>query len=198
MLPIRKGQAWLPSIFNDFLGNEWVAKANESSPSMNIMECEKRYRVEIATPGMTKDDFTLEIHNDNHLVITMKKNCECDTEMDPNCKCDEGKENDPNCKCDEKKETVKVTSKNTQKNEKAIKEPNCGCSYEQHEDGEKRHGKYLRREFTYSRFSQTLLLPDNVDKTKISAKQENGILTVFIPKKEEYIEANTVKKINIE
>ncbi len=42
--------------------------------------------------------------------------------------------------------------------------------------------RYLRREFSYSKFEQTLILPDDVDKDKISARVENGVLTVELPK----------------
>ena len=31
---------------------------------------------------------------------------------------------------------------------------------------EKKEGRYLRREFSYSKFQQTMILPDNVDKEK--------------------------------
>lgn len=36
----------------------------------------------------------------------------------------------------------------------------------------KKHGRYLRREFSYEKFQQTLLLPDDVDAEKIEAKKE--------------------------
>lgn len=164
MLPIRKAQTWLPTIFNDLLGNEWVAKVNDAAPSMNIIECDERYRVEIAAPGMTKDDLSIEIRDENHLVVTMEKKCECENKEKP---------------AEEKK-------------------TECGCDEGRREMMEKVHGKYLRREFSYSQFRQTLILPENVDKTKITAKQENGILTILIPKKESVIEAQAVKKITIE
>jgi HSP20 family protein len=50
---------------------------------------------------------------------------------------------------------------------------------------EDKNTRYLRREFSYSKFEQTLILPDDVEKTKISAKVENGVLTVELPKVEE-------------
>ena len=34
----------------------------------------------------------------------------------------------------------------------------------------KKESRYLRREFSYSKFQQTLILPDDVDKDKIDAK----------------------------
>lgn len=50
---------------------------------------------------------------------------------------------------------------------------------------EKKEGRYLRREFSYSKFQQTILLPENVEKDKISAKVEHGILSIEIPKVKE-------------
>ena len=47
---------------------------------------------------------------------------------------------------------------------------------------EKKDGKYLRREFSYSRFQQSILLPDNVEKDKISAKVEHGSCLSIFPK----------------
>ena len=46
----------------------------------------------------------------------------------------------------------------------------------------KKNGHYLRREFSYSKFQQTMILPDNVDKEKISASVKDGVLTIDLPK----------------
>ena len=35
MVPVRRNQNWLPSIFNDFLGNDWLAERhNTTAPRM--------------------------------------------------------------------------------------------------------------------------------------------------------------------
>ena len=47
---------------------------------------------------------------------------------------------------------------------------------------EKKDRKYLRREFSYSKFEQTMILPDDVDKEKIGAAVENGVLDITLPK----------------
>ena len=44
---------------------------------------------------------------------------------------------------------------------------------------------YLRREFSYTKYEQTLILPDDVDKEKIAAKVEHGVLTIHLPKLDE-------------
>ena len=115
MMPVRRTQNWLPSIFNDFFDNDWMVKANATAPAINVFETEKEYKVELAAPGMTKEDFNVRIDEENNLVITMEKKTE-------------NKE-------------------------------------------EKKEGRYLRREFSYSKFQQTMILPDNVDKEKISAAE---------------------------
>lgn len=127
MMPARRSQNWLPGIFNDFFGNEWVEKTNTASPAINIIESDNDYKVEVAAPGMTKDDFSIKIDPENQLIVSMEKKTE-----------------------------------NDEKDKK---------------------GKYLRREFSYSRFQQIMVLPENVEKDKIDAKVENGVLTIDIPKK---------------
>lgn len=47
---------------------------------------------------------------------------------------------------------------------------------------DKECGHYLRREFSYTKFHQTLLLPDDVNRDTISATAENGVLKVVLPK----------------
>ncbi len=128
MMPVKKGQNWLPMIFHDFFGNEWIERAKSvSTPAVNIIENDKEYEVQIAAPGVCKEDINVHINSDNYLEIT-----------------------------------VEDKSENDEKDKK---------------------GKFLRREFSYSQFRQTLALPDNVDADKIEATQHNGILKVVIPKK---------------
>lgn len=53
---------------------------------------------------------------------------------------------------------------------------------EQKEEDPKAH--YLRREFNYGEYEQSLVLPDDVNKDAISAKVNDGVLTVVLPKVE--------------
>ena len=47
---------------------------------------------------------------------------------------------------------------------------------------EDKNARYLRREFSYTKFEQTLILPDDVKKEDIAAHVEHGVLTVELPK----------------
>ncbi len=78
MMPVMKNQNWLPSLFNDFFGDEWVVnRANRlSSPAVNIIENEKDFRIEIAAPGMTKEDFNVHVNAHDELVISLEKHTE--------------------------------------------------------------------------------------------------------------------------
>lgn len=126
MLPTKKNQNWFPSIFNDFIGSDWVERLHSSSP-INIIETDADFKVEIAAPGLTKDDFNIKVTNDNLLTVSVKQ--------------------------------------------------------EQHKEEKDKKGRYLRKEFSYTQFQQNLILPENVDKDKICAKVNNGVLDICIPKK---------------
>ena len=58
-------------------------------------------------------------------------------------------------------------------------------SSEKEEKTEENEDRYMRREFSYTSFNRSFSLPQTVDPEKISAKHENGVLTISIPKKEE-------------
>ncbi|MDR1654010.1 MAG: Hsp20/alpha crystallin family protein [Prevotellaceae bacterium] len=126
MTLVRRNQNWLPSVFNDFFDTNWMDKTNATAPAINVKEGNSNFEIEVAAPGMTKNDFSIRIDEDNNLIISMEKKQE-----------------------------------NTE------------------EDKQKR---FLRREFGYSKFMQTMILPDNVDKDAIVAKMENGVLLISIPK----------------
>ncbi len=52
---------------------------------------------------------------------------------------------------------------------------------EHKEEDKKQH--YLRREFSYANYEQSYVLPEDVDKDKISAKVTDGVLKIELPKK---------------
>jgi HSP20 family protein len=60
-------------MFNDFFSNDWMPRANATAPSVNVMEDEKEFKVEVAAPGMDKQDFNVQLNSDDQLVIRMEK-----------------------------------------------------------------------------------------------------------------------------
>ena len=136
-MSLIKRENYLPTwsnFFNDFLNRDWYdwnnqnySLTNTTIPSVNIKETLDEFEVEMAAPGMAKDDFKIELNN-NVLSISSEKESENET-----------------------KEGKNVT----------------------------------RREFSYQSFSRSFTLPAIVETDRISAKYENGILQVKIPKKEE-------------
>ena len=131
----------MPDIFNDFFDNSWMTRTNYTAPAINVIENEKEYDVELAAPGLDKEDFKVHVDEEGLLHIEMEKKSE-------------NKE-------------------------------------------DKKHGRYLRREFSYEKFQQTLVLPDDVECDKIEAKVEKGVLNVRLPKKELIQKPASVKQIDI-
>ena len=143
MLPIRRyNQSWLPSMFDDLFSNDFMQKSAATAPAINVLEDETAYHVELAAPGMSKENFQIHIDDDNNLVIKMEKK-------------------------DEQKE-------------------------------ERKNQRYLRREFSYTKFQQTLILPDNVDKKGISAGVEHGVLNVTLPKLTAEQKQQTLQRIEVQ
>lgn len=128
-----RNQNWLPEVFNTLFDTDLFPKMrNTTSPAINVIEKDTEYDVELAAPGMTRDDFKVTLDEEENLVVDLEKKVEaCDGDSKDACKCE---------------------------------------------------GRYLRREFSYTKFHQTLLLPDDVDREKISATCEHGVLRVVLPK----------------
>ena len=72
MYPVRH-QTWLPSIFSDLFDDNFpVVPAKQfASPAVNIKESDKDFKIEIAAPGMTKEDLSVHVNNDEELVIDL-------------------------------------------------------------------------------------------------------------------------------
>jgi HSP20 family protein len=73
-----RNQGWIPALFNDFFNDNWMpaVKYHTSAPAVNVSEDEKEYKVEIAAPGMTKEDFTIQLSTEGDMIISMEKKTE--------------------------------------------------------------------------------------------------------------------------
>jgi len=58
-------------------------------------------------------------------------------------------------------------------------------SSEKEESKEEKDKKFTRKEYNYSSFSRSFALPDEINREKIEAKYEDGVLKVILPYKGE-------------
>ena len=92
-----------------------------------------------------------------------------------------------NVKEDVEKFTMEIAVPGLKKEYCRVNVTNQGClevkleNKMEHKDEDKKE-HYLRREFYYTNFEQTYALPENVDPDKITAKVDNGILRIEMPK----------------
>ena len=75
MLPVSRkfNQNWIPELFNDFFTDDWVDRTGNSTPAINVIENEHGFELELAAPGMTKEDFKVSLDEEGDLVINMEK-----------------------------------------------------------------------------------------------------------------------------
>jgi HSP20 family protein len=78
---IKRNDDWgFPSVWEDFFNNDLfnlsaMANRGTTMPAVNISENEKDFVVEVAAPGMKKDDFNLNLER-NVLTISSEKKSE--------------------------------------------------------------------------------------------------------------------------
>lgn len=58
-------------------------------------------------------------------------------------------------------------------------------SSEKEENKEEKDAKFTRKEYSYSSFSRSFTLPDEINVDKIDAKYADGVLKLSLPRKEE-------------
>ncbi|MEQ1587957.1 MAG: Hsp20/alpha crystallin family protein [Cyclobacteriaceae bacterium] len=130
---------FVPTSFSSLVDkffNDSLTRSGGSSfiPKVDIVETTEAFEVQLAVPGLTKEDFNIEL-NDNYLTVSGERKFS-----------------------DEKKEK-----------------------------------SYHAIETHYGSFSRSFSLPENVDASKISAKYNNGILELTIPKDEKKALKQTIK-----
>jgi HSP20 family protein len=137
---------FVPSTFSSLVDrffNDSLMRTGGSvfTPKVDVIENETSYEVQVAVPGLNKEDFKIEI-NENYLTVSGER---------------------------------KFTNE-SQPGGKTGKEKN-----------------FHSIETNYGSFSRSFTLPDNADGSKISAKYNNGILELVIPKDEKKMLKQTIK-----
>lgn len=77
MLPVFKTRS-LPGLFDEFFNGNLLPNyieegAWKSTPAVNIFETNEKFEIEIAAPGLEKEDFKIDLKNDYLLVYSEKK-----------------------------------------------------------------------------------------------------------------------------
>ena len=77
MLPVFKSRT-LPGLFDEFftgnlLPNYIEEGAWKSTPAVNIYETNEKFEIEIAAPGLEKEDFKIDLKDDYLMVYSEKK-----------------------------------------------------------------------------------------------------------------------------
>lgn len=147
-MKLAKSDSFFPSttfgkVFDDFfntnLGEFFGDEMKFTMPSVNVVENPESFDLEIAAPGLSKEDFNINVEH-NMLTISAEKSSK--------------------------------------------------------EEETKEENNYVRREFNYSMFKRSFQLPDTVDADKIEAGYDNGVLRLYLPKREE-AKAKPTKTIEI-
>jgi HSP20 family protein len=122
--PSLMNGSWLSDFFDNdrFFDSDWMKK--QSVPAVNVKESEKGFDIELAAPGLSKNDFKVSVDN---RVLTI--------------------------------------------------------SSEKQEEKEEKQKEYTRKEFSYSSFTRSFALPENVNEDGIKATYDNGLLRVSLLKK---------------
>jgi len=110
------------NVFDNFFNNDLI---NSASPSVNVKESTDKFTLDVAAPGMKKEDFDIKV--DQNLLTV----------------------------CAEKEESE-----------------------------EEKEEQYYRKEFSYSSFSRSFQLPENIEKDKIEANYKDGVISINLPKNE--------------
>jgi HSP20 family protein len=77
MLPVFKTRS-LPGLFDEFINGNLLPNyieegAWKSTPAVNIYENNEKFEIEIAAPGLEKEDFKIDLKNDYLLIYSEKK-----------------------------------------------------------------------------------------------------------------------------
>lgn len=70
-------------------------------------------------------------------------------------------------------------------------------SAEKEEKHEEKDEKFNRKEYSYTSFSRSFTLPEDVKQDAIDARYENGILNIKLNRKEELKKAAVTKRIEV-
>ena len=76
MLPVMFKNSWFPTVFEDFMNNDFMPRANTTAPAVNVKVDEKAYTMEVAAPGIKKEFCRVSINDEGNLSIAIENKVE--------------------------------------------------------------------------------------------------------------------------
>lgn len=74
MLQVMNNPNLFPSILDEFFGKQMTGRNQQiSNPAVNINEEENAWNIEVAAPGLDRQDFNVKIENDTLTISSEKK-----------------------------------------------------------------------------------------------------------------------------
>ncbi|MDE6307321.1 MAG: Hsp20/alpha crystallin family protein, partial [Bacteroidales bacterium] len=61
MMLLKRNENWLPGMLASMFDNDLMPKMQLTTPAINIKETEDAYELELAMPGMGREDFRLRL-----------------------------------------------------------------------------------------------------------------------------------------
>lgn len=70
-------RSFFPNLVDEFFGKDLLSNLGSSKeqisvPAINIIEGKEQFKIEVAAPGLGKDDFLIDVHN-NVLTVSSEK-----------------------------------------------------------------------------------------------------------------------------
>ncbi|MCF8297788.1 MAG: Hsp20/alpha crystallin family protein [Saprospiraceae bacterium] len=86
---IKRNEELFPGLWNDFFDDNWfgvpnIARAGTSVPAVNIKDTEKSYEIEMAAPGMKKENFKVDLDKNMLSISSEQQSEETDKAKDGN------------------------------------------------------------------------------------------------------------------
>jgi len=128
--------------------------------TVNVVEKEKEYLISADLPGVDKNDVKLSVH-DGVLSIAAERRQSSELQSDttpPTIKSQQGQQQ-------------QLSQQQQQQQQQQMQKESFGLG-----------GKYRRIEHQFGQVTRSFKLPGNVDVSKLSAKFDNGVLHITLPK----------------
>src|SRR6056297_4223946 len=77
MIPMLRNSRFLPGFTDDVFGKDFLSdffdsSVNKTIPEVNVLENKDEFKIEVAAPGLSKNDFKIDLDN-NVLTISSEK-----------------------------------------------------------------------------------------------------------------------------